>query len=78
MIATSSLFIVGTRITLRCLEVMPAVGKAAVSENTRSNLLGLNVRKWWRRANCKPGAGVRRMGRGMTCRRHDGEENGGD
>jgi hypothetical protein len=78
--ATGSLFIIGTRISLRRLEVIPVVGQATVGKNMLPNLFRLDFWKWWKYVNHKagaPGSGLGGVGRGVPCGRH-GKEDGGE
>ena len=78
--ATGSLFIIRTRISLRCLKVIPVVGHTTVGKNMLLNLFRLYFWKWWKYVNCKagaPGSGLGGMGRGVPCGRH-GKEDGGE
>lgn len=70
-----SLFIVGARITLRGLEVIPvAGGQAAVGENTFPNSFRPDFGKWWKFSNCSAEASGRSTRR-LPYGRH-GAENG--
>ena len=75
--ATGSLFIIGTRVILRPLEIRPvALGQATVGEYTLPNVFGLKFWKRWQFANDNAGGGGRRMGKGVPFERH-GRKNSG-
>jgi hypothetical protein len=76
--ATGLLFIIGARITFRCLEVILVLpSQAAVVESALANLPRPNFRKGRQDPNCDAGEFRRRMGRGVLCGRHGKEKEKG-
>jgi hypothetical protein len=68
--ATSSLFIIYRRASLRRLEVMFVLNKAAMGENTLPDLFGSYFRKWRQYVNCISRESGRRKRRGVSYGRH--------
>jgi hypothetical protein len=68
-----SLFIIGARIALRSLEVVPASpGQAAVGKNTLQNLFRLDFGEWWQYSISLAGGSRKRMARGGPWGGHGG------